>query len=112
MSPAYEVKIMSPQELHDDVLPERERHASVVLSPPDDIAVRVGPQKVAQQPCSTFTTEKLSMSLGHVLYVKRKRDKFFCCSFIFSVYFFVSFFLILFIFTKEKDLHTQNIEVQ
>jgi len=51
VSPADEVKIMSPEELHDNVFPEGERHPAIVLAPPDDIAVRVGPQQVAQQPC-------------------------------------------------------------
>lgn len=50
MRPADEVKIMSPQELHDDVLPKGEGHPAVVLPPADDIAVRVRPQQVTQQP--------------------------------------------------------------
>lgn len=41
VSSADEIQIVSPEELHDDILPERERHPSVILSPPDYIAVRV-----------------------------------------------------------------------
>ena len=46
MSPADEVEIVSPEELHDDVLPEREGNPSVVLAPPDDVAIRIRPQQV------------------------------------------------------------------
>ena len=43
---------LSPsQELHYYILPESERHPPIVLPPPNDVLVRVSPQKVTQQTC-------------------------------------------------------------
>lgn len=41
MSPADEVEVVPPEELHHDVLPKGERNPSVVLAPSYDITVRV-----------------------------------------------------------------------
>ena len=49
MCSAYEVEVVSVEELGDDVGAEREGDAAVVLSPPLHVLVRVRPQEVAQQ---------------------------------------------------------------
>ena len=42
------------EEPRDDVWAEGERHAAVVLAPARDVLVRVGPQEVAEEACSTI----------------------------------------------------------
>jgi len=49
MGAANQVKIVLVQELSHNVLPKREGHAAVILSPPVDILIRIGPEKVAQK---------------------------------------------------------------
>ena len=47
--PANEVKVVFVEELGDSVAPKGERDASVVLPPPGDVLVGIGPQEVAQE---------------------------------------------------------------
>ena len=49
VSPAHKVEVMLVQELSDNVLPEGEGHSTVILTPPVDFFVRVGPQEITQQ---------------------------------------------------------------
>ena len=46
---AYEVKVMCLEELHNHVRAEDVGYATVILSPPDDVLVRVRPQKIAEE---------------------------------------------------------------
>ena len=49
MRSADKIKIVSVEELADDVSTERERNTAVVLAPTLYILVRIRPQQVAQQ---------------------------------------------------------------
>ena len=49
MRPTDQVQVVSAEELGHHVLAEGERHAAVVLAPPDDVLVGVGPQEVAEK---------------------------------------------------------------
>lgn len=47
--PAHQVQVVFLQELGHAVRAERVRHAAVVLAPPLDVLVRVGPEEVAEE---------------------------------------------------------------
>ena len=54
VSPTDEVKVVPVEELADDVCAEGEGHSAVVLPPPLHVLVRVRPQQVTQQACSSI----------------------------------------------------------
>lgn len=49
MCAAYEVEIVFVQELGHNLDTERERDASIVLTPARDVLVRIGPEKIAEE---------------------------------------------------------------
>lgn len=54
---ADEVQVVAVEELADHVGPEGEGHAAVVLSPALNVLIRVRPQQVTQQPCTSQQRE-------------------------------------------------------
>lgn len=49
MRPAYEVHVVFVQEFGHHVCAEGEGDSAVVLSPPQHVFIRVGPQQITQQ---------------------------------------------------------------
>ena len=49
MSSAYEVQVVSVEELGDYVGSKCETHSSVVLSPALDVLVRIGPEQITEE---------------------------------------------------------------
>ncbi len=51
MGSAYQVHVVFLQEARDDVRAKRERDATVVLRPADDVLIRVRPEEITEQAC-------------------------------------------------------------
>ena len=49
MSPADQIQVVPIEELRDDVRAEGEGHPAVVLPPPLDVLVGVGPEEITEQ---------------------------------------------------------------
>ena len=62
MGTTNQVKIVLLQEIRDNVGAKRIAHTTVILSPTNDVLIRVRPQQVAKQPLVGDVTGPLDLS--------------------------------------------------